>query len=71
MDSSTDDEIRKMLDEIDTDIKRNKKTKKTKKKETKKKETKTQLELLQEDLLNSDGELKDFKESDNEEVKKK
>ena len=36
MDSSTDDEIRKMLDEIDTDIKRNKKTKKTKKKETKK-----------------------------------
>ena len=73
MDSSTDDEIRKMLDEIDTDIKRNKKTKKkeTKKKETKKKETKTQLELLQEDLLDSDGELKDFKESDNEEVKKK
>ena len=68
MDSSTDDEIRKMLDEIDTDIKRNKKTKK---KETKKKETKTQLELLQEDLLDSDGELKDFKESDNEEVKKK
>jgi len=65
MDSSTDDEIRKMLDEIDTDIKRNKKTKKTKKK------TKTQLELLQEDLLGSDGELKDFKESDNEEVKKK
>merc|ERR1711991_699207 len=65
--------IRKMLDEIDTDIKRNKKTKKkeTKKKETKKKETKTQLELLQEDLLDSDGELKDFKESDNEEVKKK
>tara|TARA_R100001463_G_scaffold130378_2_gene189737 strand:+ start:797 stop:1717 length:921 start_codon:yes stop_codon:yes gene_type:complete len=33
----TDDEVQKMLDEIDTDIKRNKKTKKTKKKETKKK----------------------------------
>merc|ERR1711991_738598 len=63
--------IRKMLDEIDTDIKRNKKTKKkeTKKKETKKKETKTQLELLQEDLLDSDGELKDFKESDNKKIK--